>query len=260
MKETWSVAAIQTDILWENPQANLKSAKEMLGLLRFPVDLVIFPETFLSGYTMNSRKFAEEKFGVSESFLGEAAKEKGAICGGGWIQMYGEKAPFNTFSLVEPNSGRIHRYQKMHPFTYAGEHKFFTAGKELITFNYNGWNISPLICYDLRFPEAFRKSAGETDLYIVVANWPEERIQHWSCLLQARAIENQAYVLGVNRVGKAGKNKKINYPGKTALYNPKGENLLQNTDKEGILSAEISYGELQEYRRKYPFLQDTKEL
>lgn len=257
MKKIWSIAAVQLDIAWEDPGKNFLNSQTLLSLLNFPVDLIVFPETFSTGYTMNSKRFAEQKFSASETFLSQIAREKEALVGGGWIQENGSAPPLNTFSLVEPE-GKIHRYHKAHPFSFAGEEKFYTAGKELVNFSYNGWNISPLICYDLRFPEAFRKQAGQTDLYIIIANWPDDRIEHWSALLKARAIENQAYVLAVNRVGSSGKKQQTKFSGRTSLYTPFGDNLFTHMGKEGIMTAEIDWDHLQEQRNTYPFLKDRK--
>ncbi|MCB1159286.1 MAG: carbon-nitrogen family hydrolase, partial [Leptospiraceae bacterium] len=176
---------------------------------------------------------------------------------GGWIQENGEKAPLNTFSFFFPN-GEVKHYLKNHPFSFVGEEKFYTAGEELCCFDYKGFSLSLLICYDLRFPEIFRRSAGQTDLYLLIANWPDERIEHWDTLLKARAIENQAFVLGVNRVGNTGKRNVKNFPGHTSLYDPFGKNLIQDTGREEIFIVEISKETLQFYRNKFPFLKDRK--
>jgi predicted amidohydrolase len=162
--------------------------------------------------------------------------------------------PFNSFVLSGPD-GTTHRYRKLHPFTHAGEHERFRAGAEPATVQIEDLRVTPFVCYDLRFANVFWKAAPETDLYVVPANWPEPRHQHWRALLQARAIENQAYVLGVNRVGPA-----VDLPhvGGSALIDPMGQRLVEGGADEAVLVADADAASVEQTRTAYPFLADRR--
>jgi predicted amidohydrolase len=162
--------------------------------------------------------------------------------------------PYNSFVVATPD-GSQHRYRKIHPFTYGGEDKHFRAGTEFVTINVDGLRISLFVCYDLRFADEFWKIAADTDVYLVPANWPSSRREHWMALLRARAIENQAYVIGCNRVGTGGA---LSYSGDSLIVNPLGEILASGNDEPSILFAEISKEEVRAVREKFPFLQDRR--
>ena len=212
---------------------------------------------FSTGFSMKSLEFAEDKEGATESFLKHIAHKTGSLVGGGWIEKNGSALPFNTFSLVSP-TGVLARYRKIHPFSFAGEDKFYTPGNELIVLDWKGWKLTPLICYDLRFPESFRQTSGITDLYLVIANWPSVRISHWLSLLEARALENQAYVFGLNRVGSAGRKEKLFHNGFSAIIDPWGRKSIDSGERESLFSGSLSIVELREIRAKNPYLKDIQ--
>ena len=162
--------------------------------------------------------------------------------------------PYNMCIVSSP-SGIAARYAKIHPFSYAGEHEHYAAGDRVVTVEIEGVRVTPLVCYDLRFPEPFRVAAAETDLFAVVANWPEPRREHWRTLLKARAIENQAYVAGVNRVGDGGG---AHYAGDSALVAPLGETLAEGDDRQRVLVADVEPEKAAKLRARFPALQDRR--
>lgn len=257
-KNTLRIAGIQTNIIWEDKQGNFSNIQKIIDSNEKQYDLIILPETFSTGFTMRSETYAERQYEESETFLLEIAQKTKSLVGGSWIEYNPNGKPFNTFSIASNNGKIISRYSKIHPFSYAGEDKAFTPGTKTFTFEFNGFNICPLVCYDVRFPELFRKTAGLTDFYIVVANWPAERIEHWLALLKARALENQAFVLGVNRVGQAGRRKFLQHNGYSGLFRPSGKSEILDSEKEEILDTEITLEELMEIRNKFQYLKDRK--
>lgn len=255
-KQFLKVAAIQMDIIWENKRENfLKLDKLFEGLNG--VDLVILPETFATGFTMKSEKFSESSCGETEEFLLQWAEKLDALLVGGWIESNPNGNPFNTVSLVNP-SGEISRYRKIHPFSYGGEDKTFSSGNKIIQVEWNGFKITPFICYDLRFPEIFRRVVGNTDLFIIPANWPSPRIHHWLTLLKARALENQAYVVGVNRVGVAGTIRKLYHNGYSGLFHPFGGDTILGSEREEVLVFSLDLDELKKVREEFPYLKDIR--
>ena len=254
MKEWFTLAGLQTEIYWEDKQKNFSNLREKISRLG-KKDIIVFPEMFSTGFTMKSKDFAEPTYGESEEFLLDIATKTDSLVGGSWIEENPEGKPFNTLSFVTPE-GSIYRYRKIHPFSYGGEDRFFSHGKNTLNFEWKGLKISPLVCYDLRFPEVFRENVGKTDLYIVVANWPSQRIHHWLALLKARAIENQAFVLGVNRVGTAGKIQKVYHNGYSAFFGPWGSEKIVNSEKEDILEVSLGLEELKVVREEFPYLKD----
>lgn len=255
-KQILKIKAIQMDILWENKEGNFRKLEGILSEIR-DTDLIVLPETFATGFTMKSQSFAETMGGVTEEFLATWAKKLNALMVGGWIETNNAGNPFNTVSLIRP-TGEVSRYRKIHPFSYGGEDKYFSAGEEIVQVSWRGFKITPFICYDLRFPEIFRKVVGETDLFLLPANWPSPRIHHWLTLLKARAIENQAYVLGVNRVGVAGKIRKLYHNGYSGLFHPFGGDSILNSEKEEILSCYVDLEELKKVREEFPYLKDIR--
>ncbi len=252
------IAAIQTNIIWQDQFANLENFQNKISIVKDDVDLILFPEACSTGFTMNSVRFEEDRFGATESFFIQSAKRKNCHVGGGWIEKNPDGLPFNTFSIASPKGKITGRYRKIHPFSFSGEDEKFTSGKELVKIEIQGFRIFLYICYDLRFPEIFRKVAGQTDLYIVIANWPKDRIDAWDTLLKARAIENLSFVAGVNRVGNAGAKNFISHNGHSSLYNPSGKNLFEFCEDERILYGEISLDDLKSFREKFPFLNDRR--
>jgi predicted amidohydrolase len=244
-----NVTLIQSDIIWEDRISNLKNYQEKLNQIE-STDLIILPEMFTTGFSMSPK-------GISESMNGEtiqwmkanASKMNSAICGSIIIEEDGKY--FNRFIWVSPD-GSIHHYDKRHLFSFAGENKNYTPGDEKIIIEYKGWKICPLICYDLRFP-VWSRNSEDYDLLIYVANWPDKRKSAWKSLLTARAIENQCYVIGVNRVGEDSKNY---YSGDSSLINALGETLYTNSHIEEIYSTTISKYDLNKVRTQLPFLND----
>jgi len=244
-----NVTLIQSDIIWEDRILNLKKYQEKLNQIE-STDLIILPEMFTTGFSMSPK-------GISESMNGEtiqwmkanASKMNSAICGSIIIEEDGKY--FNRFIWVSPD-GSIHHYDKRHLFSFAGENKNYTPGDEKIIIEYKGWKICPLICYDLRFP-VWSRNSEDYDLLIYVANWPDKRKSAWKSLLTARAIENQCYVIGVNRVGEDSKNY---YSGDSSLINALGETLYTNSHIEEMYSTTISKYDLNKVRTQLPFLND----
>ena len=248
------IALLQTDIAWEDVSENHRRAAKMLAeSASGGARLAILPEMFNTGFSMDSRRIAEPPGGPSETFLREQAAMHDL-----WILASvpeaGEPAPRNMALLVSPQ-GPVTRYAKIHPFSYAGEHEHYAAGDRVVTAEIEGLRVTPFVCYDLRFPEPFRLAAADTDLFAVVANWPDERREHWRALLRARAIENQAYVAGVNRVGDGGR---LHYAGDSAAISPLGETLAEGDDRERVLLCDIDPEGVSKLRARFPALDDRR--
>jgi len=253
VQEILKIAVFQFHLEWENIQANLETVGRMLERLSADVDIVFLPEMFSTGFTMNASKVAETMNGETMNWLKmRSSAYQTAICGSLVIQEGGTF--YNRLVFVEP-SGTVSYYDKRHLFTMGGEEKAYTRGKSRLIVDYLGWRICPLICYDLRFP-VWSRNLKSYDLLVYSANWPEQRSLVWNTLLQARAIENQSYVVGVNRVGADGN--KISYSGQSQVIDAKGNSIaLAKEYDEEIISAEISYSELAGFRKKFPVLDDA---
>lgn len=249
MKENLTVSLIQTDLVWENPEANFRNFEQKISTNFANPDLIILPEMFNSGFSMN---FCEKKPSESLTWMTELSSQKQTALYGSVAISENEKK-FNRGCFVKPNGEQLF-YDKKHLFKYGEEHKFYSSGNENITVEYKNWKIRPLICYDLRFPVWSRNTAPHYDLLIYVASWPVSRIDAWRTLLQARAIENQCYVIGVNRIGRDGNN--ISYNGQSLLVDFKGGLMIDAKDNDDIFSAQLSLSELYNFRKKYPFLAD----
>ncbi|WP_299524934.1 amidohydrolase [Winogradskyella sp.] len=251
MSNSLTVAIIQTNLIWENPKANRNNIEDKVNTIK-NVDLIILPEMFTSGFTMNAATVAETMDGETISWLKQLAKkQRAAITGSLVISENGNY--FNRLVFVEP-SGNIIHYDKRHTFTLAGEHKVYTAGKEKVVFNYKGWKICPLICYDLRFP-VWARNTENYDLLIYVANWPKVRVSAWDALLKARAIENMSYCIGVNRVGLDGNN--YEYTGHSAAYNVLGHRMdTLPIQEEAVEIIILEMDHIKTYREKLGFLKD----
>jgi len=252
MNSELKVAIVQTALVWEDPEENRRLLSHKIAAISADVDLVVLPEMFTSGFTMNPAEVAETMEGNTIVWLKEQAKLKQAVIMGSLVISENGKF-YNRMVCVEP-SGTITTYNKRHTFTLAGEHKVYTAGTEKVTFSYKGWKICPLVCYDLRFP-VWARNVEDYDLIIYVANWPKIRIGAWDALLKARAIENMAYCVGVNRVGLDGNN--FEYSGHSAAYDVLGNRLdtiLENQDVVEIVS--LDKAAIKKYREKLNFLND----
>jgi omega-amidase len=252
MKNELKVVGIQADLVWESPEQNIAFFEEKINAIEVSVDLIVLPEMFTTGFTMQPKKVAEKITGFSVSWMQKIAKEKQtAICGS--LVISDANKFYNRFVFVHP-SGEIETYNKRHSFTLAGEDKVYTAGTKKIIIAYKGWRICPLICYDLRFP-VWSRNIENYDLLIYMANWPIVRIKAWDTLLKARAIENMSYVIGVNRTGKDANN--YEYSGNSLLINYLGEELSNlKKDEVGIVSATFVKSDQDRIRNKLGFLTD----
>jgi predicted amidohydrolase len=248
------VAILQLDIAWEDPEASHGRAAALLDRAAHGgARLAVLPEMFSTGFSMRPDRVAQARGGVSESFLRDRARALGL-----WllasIPEKADGAPRNVALLVAP-SGEVTRYAKIHPFSFAGEDRVYAGGDGVVTASVEGVRVTPLVCYDLRFPEPFRVAADGTDLYAIVANWPERRHTHWRALLQARAIENLAYVVGVNR---SGEGDGVRYAGGSAAFSPWGELLAEAGAAEDVVFCEIDPAVAAKARETFPALRDRR--
>ena len=218
MSDILNVTLVQSDLHWEDPASNRETFMELFQKLESPTNLIVLPEMFTTGFSMNARNLAEEHEGHTLEWMQTVASAMNtAITGSVIVKDQGRF--YNRLYFVLPDSS-YHWYDKRHTFTLAGEHRTYTSGTDKLIVDYNGWKICPLICYDLRFPVWARNTEGY-DLLIYVANWPKKRVAAWDALLKARAIENMSYCIGVNRVGFDGNQHE--YTGHSAIYDVLGE-------------------------------------
>lgn len=250
------VALVQLDIAWENPVENyLRAERRIQEAAAMGAQLVVLPEIFAHGFSMRSQQVAEDPGGPTESFLVETARGLGIHLIGGVALRLGAALPHNCAVYVSPN-GEVERFQKLHPFTFAREHEHYAAGDTVRTWVIGDLRVTPLICYDLRFPEPFRIAAEDTHLYVVIANWPDRRRAAWQTLLRARAIENQAFVLGVNRVGDGDG---LHYAGDSAILSPWGEPLAAAAEQETVLVADLDRALVAGVRSAISSLRDRRQ-
>jgi len=250
------ITLLQSDLVWEDISANLKAFTVKLNQLKQATDMVVLPEMFTTGFSMDSKKLAEKIYDKSVTWMRKKAKKLDALIIGSLI-IEDQKQYYNRLIVAFPNAS-IRFYNKHHLFTLSGEHKAYTAGQERLQFNYLGWNICPLVCYDLRFP-LWARNTTNYDVLIYVANWPKPRIKAWDTLLEARAIENMSYVVGVNRVGTDGNN--LEYPGHSAIYNCLGEKLISTKkEQEDLVYCTLNKEHLKTVRTKLNFLNDRDEF
>ena len=249
------IALIQTSLIWENPLENRSHLAQKITGFMEDVDLIVLPEMFSSGFTMNPKAVAETMDGETVSWLQHLAKAKNAaITGSLVIEENGNY--YNRLVFVYPN-GEIKTYDKRHLFSLAGEDKFYTAGKEKLIVEYKGFKICPLVCYDLRFP-VFSRNVEDYDILIYVANWPKIRTNAWDILLKARAVENMCYTIGVNRTGTDDNNHE--YIGHSQAIDYLGNNLLEPQEAEGVFIIELNKEKLLETRSKLAFLNDRDDF
>jgi predicted amidohydrolase len=250
------VSAVQTDIFWQDVNQNLDYLDLLLAPLSGSTDLIVLPEMFTSGFTMNPSAMTSENQEKTLSWLKEKARLfSSAICGS--MVFAEENKYYNRFIWVHPE-GQWYFYDKQHLFSYAGEDRHYAAGKHSIIIEYKGWWIFPQICYDLRFSESSRNVSGNYDVLLYVANFPAVRQYAWNHLLIARAIENQAYTIGVNRVGIDGNQHR--YDGGSVILSYEGVPLLQGGREEQILTYSLNLERQNAFRTQFPFLQDIKLL
>ena len=247
MQNKLKITIVQSDLVWENIDANIKEFSNKLENLQNS-DLIILPEMFNTGFSMNSKNLAEKPNGKSLNWLINLAKTKQSAVIASLIINENNNF-YNRLYFVFPD-GKYEFYNKRHLFRMANEHNYYTAGTNDLIINYKGFKIKPLVCYDLRFP-VWSRNKNDYDLLIYIANWPERRNEPWKVLLKARAIENQSFVVGVNRVGTDGNN--VIFSGDSAVINPKGE-IISSTKahQENVETIEINLKELQDFREKFP--------
>ena len=256
MQNQLKIAVIQSNLVWENPEQNRINFTQKIESISEHVDLIVLPEMFTTGFTMNAIEVAETINGETVNWMRYiASKNNTAIVGS--IIISENNYFYNRLLFVHPN-GTIEQYDKRHTFTLAGEHKTYSAGTNTLIVNYNGWKICPLICYDLRFP-VWARNTKNYDALIYVANWPKVRIDVWDTLLKARAIENMSYCIGVNRVGLDANNHE--YSGHSAVYDVIGNRLdTIALGKEVIDIITLDKSHIETYRNKLGFLNDRDEF
>ncbi|MCS6967852.1 MAG: amidohydrolase [Cytophagales bacterium] len=248
------VSLLQTDLYWECPEANRAMLEEWIWKIEKPTDIIILPEMFTTGFTMSPKKFAEPLNLHTHKWMRQMAEQTGAAIGGSYIVQEGGHY-FNRFLWVEP-SGAYSYYDKRHLFGMAGEDQHYTAGNQAIVIQWRNWRICPLICYDLRFPVWSRRRKDlDYDLLIYVANWPQPRIHAWNILLKARAIENQSYCVGVNRIGRDGYNH--HYTGESAIIDYAGNELFYAKEVVAYPTVVLSKSRMEKFRQAFPFQQDA---
>lgn len=245
------VAIIQSDLIWENPKQNRKQFEQKINTISQPVDLIVLPEMFSTGFTMFPNNLAETMNGETVKWMQEMAQSKqAAICGS--IIIEENENYYNRFVFIYPN-GKVETYDKRHLFSLAGEHEKYTQGTEKVIIEYKDWKICPQICYDLRFP-VFSRNNDEYDLLIYVANWPKPRIQAWDALLKARAIENMSFVIGVNRIGLDGN--KHEYVGHSVILDELGNSIVEANENNGVFFTTLDKSKMHQTREKLNFLND----
>lgn len=256
-----TISTIQTELHWENKEENLAQLEEKITSLQGMTEVVILPEMFSTGFSMRPEILAETMDGETIAWMKRVSMDNKVILTGSIIIQENDKY-YNRLVWMMPN-GSYGTYDKRHLFAYSEEDKHYTAGNKRLITSVKGWKINVQVCYDLRFPVWSRQSVSENDsteydVLLYVANWPERRSHAWKTLLCARAIENQCYVIGVNRVGVDGN--EIKYSGNSLVIDPLGEVLYHMADEEDIFTITLQKEKLEEVRSKFPFLRDADEF
>jgi omega-amidase len=256
------ITLIQSDLHWEDIEANLAMFEEKIWQIGKTTDVIVLPEMFTTGFTMSASRLAELMNMRTFKWMKQMADQTGALILGSYIVKVHERY-YNRLLWMEPG-GNFKTYDKRHLFRMANEHKAYAPGESLLIGMWKGWRICPLVCYDLRFPvwsrnkwDAHSKKLSY-DLMIFVANWPTARIDAWSTLLKARAIENLSYVVGVNRIGQDGNG--IEHNGNSTVISPKGEAIYSNEGMDAIHTLELSSNSLQAFRDRFPAFLDADEF
>ena len=249
------VICCQLDCVWEDKAASHARVRALLAASPVPEGaLLVLPEMFSTGFSMDVEAIHEGEARESERFLAQTAREHRIFVTGGVVTRGADGRGRNQSLTFDPAGQEIARYSKIHPFTLGAETAHYSAGESPVVFSCGEFRIAPFVCYDLRFPEIFRSSVRRgAQLYTVIASWPQTRIEHWIALLRARAIENQVYVVGVNRCGA---DPRLTYNGRTLIVDPGGAILADAGNGECLVSADLDLAALQEYRRALPFLVD----
>lgn len=254
-----NVIALQFDIAWEDRAANFGTVRQLLDASDIqPGSLVVLPELFASGFSMDVGRIAEDEGGETEAFLAACARDyRSHLVGGLALRApNGDGKGRNELAVFGPDGALVTRYRKNYTFRYTGESDYFERGTEIALFDWNGFRVCPVICYDLRFPELFRRGAKEgADLFAVIANWPVAREHHWTTLLRARAIENLACVVGVNR---SGTDPKYVYPGRSQIIDHLGTVLADAGKEPGTITAVLDPSATRAWREEFPALLDLR--
>ena len=252
------IACVQTEIVWEDQARNfLKAGSLIKNASKEGADLVCLPELFSTGVTMDSLKFAEGLSGPTCSFLSETSKKNGTYILGSFIEKSnGGELPKNSVVLYDHYGKLVCKYSKNHVFTFGNECVSYSNGSGIANYKIGEFVFFPFICYDLRFPEIFRAAIDKgANAFIISANWPNPRKEHWMTLLKTRAIENQSYVIGINR---AGKSPDLTFFGSSMILSPKGEVIAEAGDKEEIIYGNIDAKEVSDWREKFTALKDRR--
>jgi predicted amidohydrolase len=251
------IIAVQPDIAWEDKAANFERiAAQIAGVTVEAGALVVLPEMFATGFSMNVEGIAEPVDGPTHQFLSGIAEKYAVSVIGGVVTRATDGRGLNQAVAFGADGAPLARYSKIYPFSFAGETNHYVGGSEITCFSWQGLQVAPFICYDLRFPEVFRHAVRRgAELLIVIASWPEPRDAHWQALLRARAIENQCFVVGVNRVGS---DPNVRYTGHSLILDPRGETLATGGTAPELVEAEIDRAALVEYRQNFPALNDIR--
>jgi predicted amidohydrolase len=249
------VYCCQLDIVWENKEENFRKARDLLQTAKpEPGSLCVLPEMFATGFSMNAGAIAEKPGSRTDRFLAQMGSEYQVYLLAGTVVPGPNALGLNQAVAFSPTREEQARYSKIHPFTLGGELANYARGTEISLFEWNGMKVAPFICYDLRFPELFRAATRRgAEMFVVIANWPNRREEHWVTLLQARAIENLAFVVGVNR---AGTDPRHAYPGRSLVIDPHGKIIADAGAREGMVFAEINPEVVRDWRRDFPALSD----
>lgn len=248
-----TITLIQSELQWEKIQPNLDHFDARIDTVDQETDLIILPEMLSTGFSMQAEELAEEMDGAAVTWMRKKATATGTVITGS-VMIWEEGRFYNRLIWARPD-GTMETYDKKHLFRYAGEEKVYTPGDRRLTVELNGWKIRPFICYDLRFPMWTRNLNNAYDMAVYVANWPERRSMHWRTLLRARAIENQAFVAAVNRVGRDGNG--IEYSGDSAVIDPLGNVLFEETKDPCLTTHRLSMETLTNYRQQFPAWKDA---
>jgi len=255
--ENLHISGLQYDIIWESPEQNLQYLEEILLSSLSSSDIMILPEMFTTGFTMNAQNYAETMDGPVVKWLSKMAKLHNCHMAGTLaIKINNSSETYANRLIWSMPDGQIKWYDKHHLFSVGGEHKIYTPGNNHLTITVKGWRIRPFICYDIRFPTWTRNTKPYYDVSIFIANWPSKRAHHWKTLLTARAIENQSYVVGINRIGVDGRN--ILYQGDSMIIDPQGQTVINAGKSSKIISHSMSYDSIQNWREVFPVLEDQK--
>lgn len=256
MTQDISICLIQTPLVWQEPSANIQMLDKKIASVSEPMDVILLPEMFTSGFTMSPQDVAEDLDGLTINWMKHVAQTKSIALVGSLVIKANDNF-YNRLIWVNPNGSILH-YDKRHLFAMAGEDEVYTAGEERVIINYKGWKFCPQICYDLRFP-VWSRNTSDFDVLFYLANWPDRRVYDWKTLLAARAIENQCYSIGVNRVGDDPNGH--HYYGESCVFDPGWNKLLysaESREEEKVIT--LSYSHLRNVRAKLPFLKDRDQF